>query len=153
MRTLTLNREPSTDTETMGLLTFDGVSLFTIERPWIATDPGGKPFESCVPAGRYELVPYVRGNGDAVRALVNPGLGVYFRKRDRPNGVGRYKILIHAGNWVTDVVGCIAPGYGRTAAHYYSNKGPMVTNSRKAMKVLMNWLGDDEAEIMIRDAE
>ncbi len=149
MRGLTLNREPSTDTETMGLFTFDSVSLFTIERPWIPTDPGGMPFESCVPAGRYDLVPYVRGNGDVVRALVNPGLGVYFRKHDRPNGIGRYKILFHAGNWVTDVVGCIAPGYGRTV----SGKGPMVTDSRKAMKVLMNWLGDDEAEIVIRDAE
>ncbi len=155
MRTLSLNRDPSTDTETMGLFTFDSVSLFTIERPWIPTDPGGMPFESCVPAGRYDLVPYVRGNGDVVRALVNPGLGVYFRDKDRPppgatiSTVGRYKILFHAGNWVTDVVGCIAPGYGRTV----SRKGPMVTDSRKAMKLLMNWLGDDEAEILIRDAE
>jgi len=149
MRKLTITREPSTDTETMGLLTFDSVSLFTIERPWFPTAPGGMPFRSCVPAGRYDLVPYVRGNGDVVRALVNPGLGVYFRKNDRPNGIGRYKILIHAGNWVTDVVGCIAPGYSRTV----SGKGPMVTDSRKAMKVLMKWLGDDEAEIVIRDAE
>ncbi len=149
MRTLSLNREPSTDTEMMALFTFDSVSLFTIERPWIPTDPGGMPFESCVPAGRYDLVPYVRGNGDVVRALVNPGLGVYFRKNERPNGIGRYKILIHAGNWVTDIVGCIAPGYGRTV----SSKGPMVTQSRKAMSLLMNWLGDDEAEIVIRDSE
>ena len=149
MKTPVLNRDPSTDTETMGSLTFDGVSIFTVERPWVPTDPGGMPFESCVPAGRYKLVPYVRGNGDAVRALVNPGLGVYFRKADRTRDVGRYKILIHAGNWVTDVVGCIAPGYGRTT----SAAGPMVTDSRKAMKLLMNWLGDDEAEILIRDAE
>ena len=149
MRTPVLNREPSTDTEMMGSLTFDNVAVHTIERPWLPTDPGGMPFESCVPAGRYELIPYVRGNGDVVRALVNPGLGVYFRKNDRPNGIGRYKILIHAGNWVTDIVGCIAPGYGRTV----SGKGPMVTQSRKAMSLLMNWLGDDEAEIIIRDSE
>ncbi|KKL53222.1 hypothetical protein LCGC14_2277610 [marine sediment metagenome] len=149
MRTLSLSREPSTDTEMMGSLTFDNVSVHTIERPWLPTDPGGMPFESSVPAGRYELVPHVRSNGDIVRALVNPGLGVYYLKGDRTNSVGRYLILIHAGNWVTDIVGCIAPGYGRTV----SGKGPMVTQSRKAMSLLMNWLGDDEAEIIIRDSE
>ena len=149
MKTLTLNREPSTDTETMGSLTFDGVSIFTVERPWIPTDPGGKPEESCVPAGRYKLIPHTRPNGDKVKALVNPGLGVYYLKGDRPNGVGRYLILIHVGNWVTDIIGCIAPGLDRTV----SGKGPMVTKSRKAMSLLMNWLGDDEAEIIIRDAE
>ena len=149
MKTLTLNREPSTDTETMGSLTFDGVSMFTIERPWIPSDPGGMPSKSCVPAGRYDLVPYVRGNGDAVRALVNPGLGVYFRKDDRPSGVGRFKILTHSANWVTQIDGCVAPGLDRGESY----RGPMVKSSRKAMKILMDWLGDDEAEIVIRDAE
>jgi len=129
----------------MGSLTFDSVALYTIERPWLPTDPGGMPEESCVPAGRYDLVTHIRRNGDIVRALVNPGLGVYYLKGDRPNSVGRYLILIHAANWVHQIVGCIAPGYGR--------KGKMVTNSRKAMSLLMNWLSDDEAEIVIRDSE
>ena len=149
MRKLTITREPSTDTETMGSLTFDGVALHTIERPWIPTHPGGKPEESCVPAGRYKLIPHTRKSGDKVRALVNPGLGVYYLKGDRPNGVGRYLILIHAANWVHQIIGCVAPGLDRA----WSAKGPMVTSSRKAMKVLMKWLGDDEAEILIRDAE
>ena len=149
MKALSLNREPSTDTETMGSLTFDGVALHTIERPWIPTHPGGKPEESCVPAGRYNLIPHTRGNGDEVRALVNHGLGVYYRKNDRFNGVGRYKILIHSANWVDQIIGCVAPGLDRTV----TGRGAMVTSSRKAMKVLMKWLGDDEAEIVIRDAE
>ena len=149
MRTLTLNREPSTDTETMGLLTFDGVSLSAIERPWIPTDPGGKPFESCVPAGRYKLIPHTRANGDKVVAMINPGLAVYHYQSDRPHRVGRYLNLLHSFNWADESNGCIGPGFGRAV----TERGPMVTSSRKAMKLLMNWLGDDEAEIIIRDEE
>ena len=149
MKTLTLAREPFSDLATMGSLTFGGIALHTIERPWIPTDPGGKPFKSCVPAGKYKLIPHTRQNGDQVVALVNPGLAVYYTDRDRTREVGRYLILIHAGNWVTDVVGCIAPGLGRTV----TDKGPMVTKSRNAMSALMNWLGDDDAEIVIRDSE
>lgn len=150
MKTLTVIREPSTAQATTSTLTFNGVSMFTLERPWIPTDPGGKPSESCVPAGRYKLYPHTRANDDKVRALVNPGLGVYYLKGDRPNGVGRYLILIHAANWVDQIIGCLAPGIGRT---YECERGPMVTSSRKAMSILMRWLGDDEAEIVIRDPE
>ena len=149
MKTLRLVREPSSDMATMGILTFGDTTLSTIERPWLPTDPGGKPFESCVPPGDYELIWHARANGDGVVALVNPGFGVYYQDDDRPNEVGRYLILIHAGNWVFDVVGCIAPGVGRTV----TEKGPMVTNSRKAMSILMDWLGDDPAKILIRDEE
>ena len=148
MKRLYLERDAPVDSgrATVGTLIFDGLALKTIERLWFPTAPGGQPFASCVPAGRYELVPFIRPNGDHVRALVNPGFGVYLEDTDRPNGVGRYLILIHAGKWVDDVVGCIAPG--TTLAE--TGKGPMVQQSRQAMQSIMGWLGDAPAEIIIR---
>lgn len=142
MKRLFLDREQSTATETMGRLMFDGQTLHTVEQEWRPTAPGGEPNNSCVPAGTYELVAHTRPNGDKVRALINRGLGVYYHATDRPNNVGRFLILIHAGNTAKDVVGCIAPGLGRT--------GSMVTSSRAAMAKLMAYLGDDEATITIR---
>lgn len=146
MKLLTLTREASSNTETLGVLSFGLQSMYTIERPWIPTHPGGKPGESCVPAGQYELIPHTRPNGDKVLALINPGLGVYYLAGDRFHGVGRYLILIHAGNWAHDVIGCIAPGLSRAT----SNEGPMVTKSRDAMEQLMDFVDREYAEILIR---
>ena len=145
MKELNLIRDRYTHTETEGVLTFENVTLYTIERPWIATAPGGEPFKSCIPAGRYLLRPYHRGNGDDVMALVNAGHGVYYMNADRPNEVGRYKILIHSANWVHQVVGCIAPGASRTD----SAKGRMVTSSRASMKKIMEYIGDESAVLNI----
>jgi len=149
MNTLLLQRETPSDIATMGVLTFGGVTLETLERPWIPTEPGGKPFESCVPAGRYMLIQHTRRNGDKVVAMVNPGLAVYYLKDDRPNGVGRYLNLLHSANWVHEIEGCIAPGLGRAV----TEQGLMVTQSRKAMALIMGWLSDDAAELLIKDAE
>lgn len=145
MISLLLEREQSTEVETMGRLYFGNESLHTVEQEWRPTAPGGEPFNSCVPAGRYALVSHVRPNGKKVVALVNPGLGVFYEELDRMLGVGRYLILIHPGNTHEDVVGCISPGLGRS--------GQMVTHSRDAMKQLMDYIDDDEAEILIRDFE
>ena len=119
--------------------------LFRSERPWIETAPGGEPEKSCVPAGRYILRPHHRGNGDDVVALVNPGHGVYYMNADRPNAVGRFKILIHSANWVHEVIGCIAPGVGRLN----SDKGRMVTASRASVKKIMEYIGDESAVLNI----
>jgi hypothetical protein len=86
-----------------------------------------------VPDGQYELIPYRRTNGDDVYALRNPDLGVYFTKDEKGDAPGRFKILIHSGNFVEDVVGCVCPGKGHTI---YQNR-PMVTSSRDAMKRIM----------------
>ncbi len=145
MKFLTLIRDDWSDTETMGVLTFGGKTLQTIERPWIPTDPGGKSRESCIPAGRYTLRPHTRPSGDEVVALVNPGHAVYYLDEDRPSSVGRFLILIHSGNWAKNVVGCIAPGKTRTE----SAQGPMVTNSRDSMKQIMEYINGDEAVIDI----
>ena len=148
MKELLIIREPSTEVETMGRIFLnpngEEITLHSVEQEWRPTDPGGQPNNSCVPAGTYALIPHTRSNKrkDKVVALVNPGLGVYYKKGDRPNGVGRFKILIHAGNTHKDVIGCIAPGLGRN--------GQATVSSRKAMKVIMDYIGGHEAELVIQ---
>ena len=145
MKRLTLQRELYSDTETQGVMVFGTTTLYTIEQEWRPTAPGGEPNNSCVPAGLYRLKDHQRPNGDGVVALLNSGLGVYYGPGDRPSSVGRYLILCHAGNWVKDVVGCIAPGLSRAT----SDQGPMVTSSKAAMKKLMEYIDGDAAEIEI----
>ncbi len=108
--------------------------LYTLERPWIEGSPGGLPFESCVPDGAYELIPHTRPNGDKVYALRNPDLHVYYTREERGDQSGRYLILLHAANWIEEIVGCIAPGLVRTIAQ---NKR-MVRSSREAMRLIMS---------------
>ena len=99
MKELFLTRELSGETETMGRLSCDRngarILLHTVEQEWRPTAPGGEPNNSCVPAGTYALIKHTRSNGREVVALINPGLGVYYKASDRPSGVGRFKILIH----------------------------------------------------------
>ncbi len=134
MRQLVLQRFCYSETETEGVLWLtNDESLCTLERPWIDGLPGGMPFESCVPDGEYELIPHIRPNGDAVYALRNPDLAVFYTAQERGAEPGRYLILIHSANWVEQVVGCIAPGLVRTIAE---NKR-MVRSSRTAMGRIM----------------
>lgn len=135
MNELILERCCYSETETEGRLYLPEYDdyLYTLERPWIAGPAGGLPFESCVPDGRYELIKYQRQNGDHVYALRNPDLGVYFTKQDRGTREGRYKILIHSANRVTEVAGCIAPGLVRTIA----GNVRQVRSSRPAVAKIM----------------
>lgn len=147
LKHLLLERMPTTATETQGFLSFGTEVLLTIERPWIPHDtPGGKPNESCCPDGRYKLIPHQRPNGDDVVALVNESLGVYYLADDRPDGVGRFLILCHIGNWVHDVIGCIAPALAKGP----SAQGPMVKSSKAGMRRLMDFIDGDDAELEIR---
>lgn len=143
-RTIVLERLPTTPAATLGFLTFPKHTLCTIERPWIPVDEhkGGRPFESCVPAGLYDLRPHTRSSGAQVLALENHDLSVYYSESEVPIEGGRYLILIHVANWVKDVVGCIGPGLSKTYDHI-----PMVTDSTAAMKQIMAY---DPQQIDIR---
>lgn len=81
----------------------------TIERPWIRTIEhlGGKNYESCVPDGTYVLMPFDSEDHPNCYILRATSLDVYTVRSSSP---GRWGILIHPGNYVDDVVGCIAPG-------------------------------------------
>lgn len=115
---------------TMGVLYAGNEILYTVERPWIRTpnSMGGAPFESCVPDGLYELIPFNSPKHPNTWALENPALDVHVEQRP----VGRYAILIHSGNHVSDVVGCIAPGL--------STDDESVWHSRAAMDRIRNTL-------------
>ena len=136
MTDLYLIRDSYGDKQTMGKLydKDDNLLAHTIERPWIPDPdhPGGTSFESCVPDGIYQLIKHTRPNGDKVVALFNSKLGVWYQKEDRPSTWGRYLVLIHSGNYVEHIVGCVAPGNARTI---YENR-PMVTSSRATMNKL-----------------
>ena len=137
MNRILVTRDVVAEEYILGRMDVNGVSLFTIERPWIPSQPDGTPFQSCVPSGRYRCEEVRRPNGDKVLVLINSGLAVFHHASDRPKDVGRYLILVHAGNWVKDVVGCIAPGLGRD-----KNKG-MVTSSRRAMEEIWKALSPE----------
>ena len=128
---------------TLGVLQVAGHKLYTIERPWIPHPDGGRSgarFESCVSIGSYRVVPHRSEKYAQAWALVNPGLDVYYQPRDVPRGreqQARVAILIHAGNFWWDVVGCIAPGKERAKL----NGGWMVRESRSAMNELRTLIG------------
>ena len=148
MKRLLLERSPSGEAETEGFISFPGHMLASIEQEWRPDPdrPGGESNNSCVPDGIYHLRPHTRPNGDEVVALINEDLGVYYLEEDMPPEGGRFLILMHIGNWSTDIVGCIAPGTGKAE----SDKGPMVTSSRAAMNEVMDYLDGDDAVLEIR---
>lgn len=132
----TLIRYESTSEGTFGVLKFGHLELQTIERPWL----NNTPFESCIPPGEYALLPFTRPNGDQVYALTGGTVSL-----DKTDGFKRYLVLIHVGNYMTDVVGCVAPGMFRS--------GNMVSQSKKAMEKLMNLLSGEPHFLTIEFGE
>ena len=127
---------------TLGKLHVGNDVLHTLERPWVAGSPGGMPFVSCIPDGTYQILPHVRPNGDYVLALRNPNLGVWYSTTNVPDSGGRYLILLHSANYVEQVQGCIAPGIDSII---HENR-VMVTSSRRAMKVIMDYYEEHEPD-------
>lgn len=103
---------------TLGRLELDDLTFETIERPWERNPegPGGLHDVSCVPDGLYKLEPHDSPAHPNTLVLVAPALGVYAEALPHDptlNGQqrwGRVACLIHPGNSVSDVNGCIAPG-------------------------------------------
>ncbi len=148
MKHILIERQPSGAAETQGFMSWPGALLATIEQEWREdpTRPGGESNNSCVPAGKYRLIPHTRPDGKKVVALINEDLGVYYTADERPAEGGRFLILCHIANWSHDVVGCIGPGIGKAE----SAQGPMVTSSKAAMNELMDYIDNDDAELEIR---
>jgi hypothetical protein len=148
---LKLFRDTSSATATTGFFDLQPHRIFTLERPWVpasifATDnlriPCGRKGVSCVPPGRYKLVPHNSEAHPHTVALVNPSLWVYHFEEDVPTsqrGWARTTVLIHPANFVSELRGCIAPGWTRV--------GETVRDSRRAFAQLsLNW--PDEIEIV-----
>ncbi len=139
-----LERFAYLDDCTRGVLRVGNHSFQTIERPWVRNPDGagGTPFESCIPDGSYRLRPYTRPSGKKAFILSNPDLGVWEQDGDRiQTSWGRYLILIHPGNTVDDVVGCIAPGL--------TGSDRSVGSSRAAMLKMLELLEGSEHDLRI----
>lgn len=121
MTDLSLIRFAYTPEGTFGRLPMpDGMTLFTVERPWLNNAPN----VSCIPCGDYTCAPkrYNRGGYDAVQVLDVPG---------------RSYILFHIGNDVRHSQGCILVN----SDHAYSQHGMYGVNSRTAFKLFMEFYG------------
>ena len=100
----------------------------SLELPWLEN----KRRVSCIPEGDYKA-----------KKHISPRFGQSLWLQDVPN---RSEILIHRGNFYTDILGCIL--IGKDLADI-NNDGVMdVTQSVKAINELMSYLTDLDA-IMI----
>jgi len=142
MLRLELLRDIASPECTLGVLTFGAKKCFTIERPWLP-DPlckSGVKYRSCVSDGLYRLERHSSEKFGNVWALVNPALDVYHWPADVPPGRAestRTVILLHAGNYVHDVIGCIAPGKNRARR----GREWVVERSRDALNEVRAYLG------------
>lgn len=143
-----LTRFAYLSTCTLGTLHFGALKLATIERPWIPHPDGlgGRQRQSCIPDGTYTVRPWNSPRFPDTYILQNEELGVYRQPGDIPPGQtwGRSAILIHVGNYVSDVVGCIAVG----TRHAHDRL--MVLDSRAAMNDLRAMLGRENHKLIIR---
>ena len=121
-------------------------TLFTLERPWRADTNhlGGQNEVSSVPNGTYKLVPFKRPRKDniIVPQLLNKELGVYLFEDELPPEGGRFLILMHPGNKVEDIIGCIASGSWKREPYE-------VNSSRDAQALIMQAFYEGDRELTI----
>lgn len=148
---LTLERFRDDGERTLGNLTVGERTFATVERPWIPNPKGrgGMPRQSCVPIGSYRVIPHHSVNFPNTYALVNYDLGVYYQPNDVPKGQdwGRVAILIHVGNFVRNVIGCIAVGM----EHGTLGGEPAVLRSGRAMRELDQILARQSHTLTIQE--
>lgn len=119
---------------TLGILRIGDLRLCTLEEPWRPDPdgPGGQQGVSCVPDGGYSLYAHNGTRFKDVFGLRNAALGVYRQPQDIPAGqkYGRSAVLIHAGNSVDDIEGCMLVGM----RHAILDGRHVVLESRKALE-------------------
>jgi len=96
---------------------------YTVEQPW----NDNIPYKSCVPAGRYKLIPFNSPRHGYTWQLENPELNVFAQQTRRKSD--RFACEFHVANFAREVKGCIGPGLGKAS----SEGENMVTNSADAM--------------------
>lgn len=109
------------------LVTARGKTFATLEREWAGNLPG----VSCVPAGRYELVPWQGVRFPKHWALRGGTVGLW-----PGDGVVRSAIVIHAANRPDELQGCIALGTLTMGAR------SLLTGSRAAVGAFFDELAD-----------
>lgn len=126
MRRVHLKRFAYAPAATLGRLTLDDHTWYTVERPWL----GNKPFVSCIPQGFYHCRRYSSAKyPDTWEVCGVPE---------------RSQILFHVANWPRDVQGCIGLGMEPMGDTFG------VARSRVAVGEFLRLLRDeDEFELMI----
>jgi hypothetical protein len=105
------------DKQTLGKLFCDGFELHTLELDW----SNNERQTSCIPQGKYKVVPRASGKYGSHFHVTN------VNERDL--------ILVHHGNYHTDILGCILVGTG--LADINKDGKLDVTNSKSAMQKLL----------------
>jgi len=123
------------DNCTTGIMTSDQFSkkIFTLE----LVDLDNKTSVSCIPEGLYSC-----------RLVNSPSLGLCI---DVKNVIDRTYIRIHAGNYTTQIEGCILVG---DSQQDFNNDGVIdVTNSRDSLDWLISWVDEninDKFQLLIK---
>ena len=119
MQTIYLNRLEYNDKQVTGELVTDYGKLYTLELP----DLNNQRRISCIPKGVYEVI-----------YRYSDKYKKHYHVLDVPE---RDAILIHTGNYHTQILGCILVGTGLTDINGDGYKD--VTSSRLALNKLLNW--------------
>ena len=107
---------------TVGVLEHENFRCFTLELPWLDNRTG----VSCIPPGSY-----------VCRKIVSPSLGECIEIQ---NVVERTYVRIHAGNYTSQIEGCVLVG---SSLADINNDGIIdVANSRNTLKQLMSNVPD-----------
>lgn len=101
MEIITLERFAYTPFGVFGRLVFGSFRAFTVERPWA----DNKARESCIPDGEYSMQWYNSPKFGQTWALIGDTVSLF-----PAAGKARSAILIHKGNTMDDLLGCIALG-------------------------------------------
>lgn len=137
MKKLTLKRHGFSFGAFSTLLDEQGHELCKMaERPWQNNLAG----ISCVPVGRYQLLPHNSPKFGQCYALEAPELGVTLHGPSL-----RTHILIHPANLPSQLAGCLAPGtdFGCVDGQW------AVVNSKTAFNTLMTYLDGQAAQLEI----
>lgn len=124
--------QPKQTLGTLELFDATGKSIFkckTLELPWLKN----KTKVSCIPTGTYKVI-----------ARTSPKYGLHYHIQDVPD---RSFILIHHGNYYTDILGCILVGKAHTDIN--GDKLADVTSSKVTLKELLK-LAPDGFNLEIR---
>tara|TARA_R100001594_G_scaffold68050_2_gene102346 strand:- start:1196 stop:1657 length:462 start_codon:yes stop_codon:yes gene_type:complete len=107
-----------------------------IECPWKENKAG----VSCIPSGKYELVPHSSDRYPDVWAFVGGTVAHY--PDSMQEGQTRYACLIHAANYAHQIQGCLALGTGKGETKHDGESIPAVWSSRDAISALREELGN-----------
>lgn len=109
----------------------------TLEPPWnpIENGKGGKPYESCVPVGEYQLKKHHSKEWGDCFIMINTALDVFRYEEDMIHKNQRFACLFgHRGSYVKNFVGCV--GLGRKYQLVDDEMG--ITSTRITCEKLMH---------------